>query len=106
MGTAIDLGIKGYKSYGIHLREKYNGQRVFKVIVDGGLPAPIVMEVKGMAVVLIAMLTHLPQNLPEKTQTLKISLQKACGVLELLTKQTNLSFIFNPIPTPTRQYII
>ncbi|WP_443939902.1 TIGR01212 family radical SAM protein [Pedobacter sp. MW01-1-1] len=40
MGTQLDLGIKGYKNYGIHLREKYNGQRVFKVIVDGGFTCP------------------------------------------------------------------
>ncbi|MDN3586768.1 TIGR01212 family radical SAM protein [Pedobacter aquatilis] len=40
MGTQVDLGIKGYKNYGTHLREKYNGQRVFKVIVDGGFTCP------------------------------------------------------------------
>lgn len=31
---------KGYNNYGTHLREKYNGQRVFKVIVDGGFTCP------------------------------------------------------------------
>ncbi|RZL60334.1 MAG: TIGR01212 family radical SAM protein, partial [Pedobacter sp.] len=40
MGTQVDLGIKGYKNYGTHLREKYNGQRVFKTIVDGGFTCP------------------------------------------------------------------
>jgi len=40
MGTQVDYGIKGYNNYGTHLREKYNGQRVFKVIVDGGFTCP------------------------------------------------------------------
>lgn len=40
MGTALDLGFKSYNNYGTHLREKYNGQRVFKVIVDGGFTCP------------------------------------------------------------------
>jgi radical SAM protein (TIGR01212 family) len=40
MGTLVDSGIKGYKNYGTHLREKYKGQRVFKVIVDGGFTCP------------------------------------------------------------------
>lgn len=32
--------IKGYNNYGAHLREKYNNQRVYKVIVDGGFSCP------------------------------------------------------------------
>ncbi len=40
MGTALDWGIKGYNNYGTYLREHYNGQRVFKVIVDGGFTCP------------------------------------------------------------------
>ncbi|HEY0175845.1 MAG TPA: TIGR01212 family radical SAM protein, partial [Pedobacter sp.] len=40
MGTPLDLGIKGYNNYGTHLKEKYKGQRVFKVIVDGGFTCP------------------------------------------------------------------
>ncbi len=40
MGTAIDQGIKGYNNYGSFLKDKYNGQRVFKVIVDGGFTCP------------------------------------------------------------------
>jgi uncharacterized protein len=31
---------KGYNNYGPWLREKYNGQRVYKVIVDGGFTCP------------------------------------------------------------------
>lgn len=31
---------KGYNNYGAHLREKYKGQRVYKVIVDGGFYCP------------------------------------------------------------------
>ncbi|QQL51557.1 TIGR01212 family radical SAM protein [Mucilaginibacter ginkgonis] len=31
---------KGYNNYGPWLKEKYNGQRVFKVIVDGGFTCP------------------------------------------------------------------
>lgn len=40
MRTALDLGFKSYNNYGTHLKEKYNGQRVFKVIVDGGFTCP------------------------------------------------------------------
>ncbi|PST81959.1 TIGR01212 family radical SAM protein [Pedobacter yulinensis] len=40
MGTLIDQGIKGYNNYGTYLRQKYQGQRVFKVIVDGGFTCP------------------------------------------------------------------
>lgn len=38
MSTTLDF--KGYKNYGTYLREKYNGQRVYKVIVDGGFSCP------------------------------------------------------------------
>jgi len=34
------ITLKGYNNYGTWLREKYNGQRVFKVIVDGGFTCP------------------------------------------------------------------
>jgi radical SAM protein (TIGR01212 family) len=40
MGTALDNGIKPYNHYGAYLREKYNGQKVFKVIVDGNFTCP------------------------------------------------------------------
>ena len=36
----MNTEIKGYNNYGAHLREKYNGQRVYKVIVDGGFSCP------------------------------------------------------------------
>jgi len=38
--TLLQQGIKGYNNYGAWLREKYKGQRVFKVIVDGGFTCP------------------------------------------------------------------
>lgn len=40
MGTQIDLGIKTYNNYGTYLRLKYDNQRVYKVIVDGGFTCP------------------------------------------------------------------
>ncbi|MGZ4001622.1 MAG: TIGR01212 family radical SAM protein [Mucilaginibacter sp.] len=40
MESLLQQGIKGYNNYGAWLREKYNGQRVFKVIVDGGFTCP------------------------------------------------------------------
>jgi radical SAM protein (TIGR01212 family) len=40
MKSSTPSPIKGYNKYGIHLREKYNGQRVYKVIVDGGFSCP------------------------------------------------------------------
>lgn len=38
--AAVAQGFKGYNNYGAWLREKYDGQRVFKVIVDGGFTCP------------------------------------------------------------------
>lgn len=40
MSTTPPPSTKGYNNYGTHLREKYNGQRVYKVIVDGGFSCP------------------------------------------------------------------
>ena len=43
MGTAelaFNSGLRTYNNYGAWLRKKYNGQRVFKVIVDGGFTCP------------------------------------------------------------------
>lgn len=40
MATLIDSGIKPYKHYGAYLKQKYAGQRVFKVIVDGHFTCP------------------------------------------------------------------
>lgn len=40
MGTALDNGIKPYNHYGAYLKDKYNGQKVFKVIVDGNFTCP------------------------------------------------------------------
>ena len=39
-GTAVAQWEKGYNNYGPWLRDKYKGQRVFKVIVDGGFTCP------------------------------------------------------------------
>lgn len=40
MSTLVDLGQKPYNSYGVYLRKKYQGTRVFKVIVDGHFTCP------------------------------------------------------------------
>lgn len=40
MSTLLDSGIKGYNNYGTYLKQHYKGQRVFKVIVDGGFTCP------------------------------------------------------------------
>ncbi len=40
MGTLLDKGVKPYNHYGAYLKQKYNGQRVFKVIVDGNFTCP------------------------------------------------------------------
>ncbi len=40
MGTLLDNGVKPYNHYGAYLKQKYNGQRVFKVIVDGNFTCP------------------------------------------------------------------
>jgi len=43
MSTAelgFNSGVRTYNNYGAWLRKKYNGQRVFKVIVDGGFTCP------------------------------------------------------------------
>ena len=38
--TVNQQGYKGYNNYGAWLRNKYEGKRVFKVIVDGGFTCP------------------------------------------------------------------
>ena len=40
MGTSGTAERKGYNNYGTFLREKYNGQKVYKVIVDAGFSCP------------------------------------------------------------------
>jgi len=40
MSTLLDSGQKPYNHYGAYLREKYNGKRVFKIIVDGHFTCP------------------------------------------------------------------
>lgn len=40
MGTPVDFGFKNYNYYGGYLRKRYNGKRVFKIIVDGGFTCP------------------------------------------------------------------
>ncbi|TZF84982.1 TIGR01212 family radical SAM protein [Pedobacter sp. BS3] len=40
MGTPVDFGHKTYNYYGAYLRKKYDGKRVFKIIVDGGFTCP------------------------------------------------------------------
>lgn len=40
MGTPLDYGQKPYNHYGAYLKQKYNGKRVFKIIVDGGFTCP------------------------------------------------------------------
>ena len=51
MGTLLDNGIKPYNHYGAYLKQKYNGQKVFKVIVDGNFTCPNLMVVRAMVVV-------------------------------------------------------
>lgn len=40
MGTLLDTGQKPYKHYGAYLKQKYKGERVFKIIVDGNFTCP------------------------------------------------------------------
>jgi len=40
MRTELDNGVKPYNYYGAYLRNKYDGQKVFKVIVDGNFTCP------------------------------------------------------------------
>ncbi|VXB17470.1 conserved hypothetical protein [Flavobacterium sp. 9R] len=40
MGTNGKADRKGYNNYGTFLRDKYNGQKVYKVIVDAGFSCP------------------------------------------------------------------
>lgn len=40
MGTLLDKGVKPYNHYGAYLKEKYQGRKVFKVIVDGNFTCP------------------------------------------------------------------
>lgn len=40
MATPIDLGLKPYNHYGAYLKIKYEGKKVFKIIVDGNFTCP------------------------------------------------------------------
>ena len=40
MSTLTEFGYKNYNYYGAYLRKKYDGRRVFKIIVDGGFTCP------------------------------------------------------------------
>jgi radical SAM protein (TIGR01212 family) len=40
LGTPLDYGFKPYTHYGGYLKDKYQGQRVFKIIADGGFTCP------------------------------------------------------------------
>lgn len=40
MGTPVDFGHKNYNYYGAYLRNKYEGKRVFKIIVDANFTCP------------------------------------------------------------------
>lgn len=40
MSTLLDSGQKPYNHYGAYLRKKYDGKRVFKIIVDGHFTCP------------------------------------------------------------------
>ena len=40
MATLLDMGTKPYRHYGAYLKEKYEGERVFKIIVDGNFTCP------------------------------------------------------------------
>lgn len=40
MEKSLAFGEKNYNYYSAHLKRKYNGQRVYKVIVDGGFTCP------------------------------------------------------------------
>jgi radical SAM protein (TIGR01212 family) len=40
MGTLLDNGQKPYNHYGAYLRAKYDGKKVYKVIVDGNFTCP------------------------------------------------------------------
>ena len=40
MGTPLDYGYKNYNHYGAYLKNKYDGQRVYKIIADAGFTCP------------------------------------------------------------------
>ncbi|WP_026898941.1 TIGR01212 family radical SAM protein [Daejeonella oryzae] len=40
MSTPLDFGHKNYNHYGAYLKKKYDGQRVYKIIADGGFTCP------------------------------------------------------------------
>lgn len=40
MGTLLDTGKKPYNHYGAFLRQKYDGKKVYKIIVDGNFTCP------------------------------------------------------------------
>ncbi len=69
MRTPLDDGIKGYRSYGVWLRQKFAGKRVFKVIVDAGFTCPNRDGTKGYGGCsycnVDSYIPSLPRSLPE-----------------------------------------
>ena len=47
MSELRKIGFKGYNNYGTYLREKYDGKKVYKVIVDAGFSCPNRDGIKG-----------------------------------------------------------
>ncbi len=76
MATAIDFGIKGYRNYGTFLREKYQGQRVFKVIVDGGFTCPNRDGSKGYGGCTYCNVDSFTPELSRKNPTIREQLEK------------------------------
>jgi len=51
MKKNLAFGEKNYNYYGAYLKQKFNGQKVYKVIVDAGFTVPIVTVRRDMAAV-------------------------------------------------------
>lgn len=81
MGTALDFGLKGYNNYGTFLREHYKGQRVFKVIVDGGFTCPNRDGSKGYGGCTYcnvdSFTPELPRKLPSMTEQVRQGIERA-----------------------------
>lgn len=76
MNSKTQSVTKGYKNYGSHLREKYNGKRVYKVIVDGGFSCPNRDGNKGYGGCTYCNVDSFTPELSRKSPTILTQIQK------------------------------
>ena len=100
MGTSGTAERKGYNNYGTFLREKYNGQKVYKIIVDAGFSCPNRDGSKGFGGCTYcntdSFTPELSRKLPSITEQVLQGIERA----KKAYKAERFIIYFQPIPIP------